>query len=687
MAELLISVSSTDQIKAAVAAGADALLIDGLTIFGSNDAFLSSVIFDCRRQGVRVYFEIASPKTDAESKSFARTIARVALAGGDALVLNSPGAAVIAQSLCPDMPLFAGAGLSVTNLDYLEELRKMGFSRVTPAKELNRYQIEHLKKYGNMPLMVTIHGKMCMSYDGQCHADIKSEDGCGDFCRSVFSFSGTGRHRSEYPLSLKDLCLAQQVRDLLSMEVDCLVVGKDVLKTAAEVTTVTAAYSRIIAEERFPNSVELRALSRTMTHGGSSDGFYENKIGPEMQGRPESAEYASLPIFNAEEVEEIPLTAYRRRKINFILVARQGRALVLAAEDSLGNRTMATGSIPQGSYEGPRQNDSLRLRLSSMTDKGFMVNRTVVSIADGLSVDPAEVERLKIKCLNSLKDKQIAPAEHKLGKYVLPSPVEGYTDQPQLILSYRRFEQIDQSALACSPQYIYLPMEEILNGQELADKLLGCGVRLAAVLPQAITDHEVEKLENDLNRLRGMDIRYAVVGSLAALAPARDAGFILRGDFGLNLRTSHDLECAAEWGLDSASILYDRSFEQIERLEKPLDTEILAYGRAPLMLSENCISRNHYGICDRCESQRSIVDRAGEVYPIVGEYGCRNLLLDAKKIYLADRMRDVDRLGVRYLRLSFTTENRSECAEIIRSYYNRKGKSPLQRPWRGVYYN
>jgi len=686
MAELLISVSTAEQIKAAVAAGADALLINGLTIFGSNDAFLRSVIFDCRRQAVRVYFEIDSPKTDAESKTFARTIARIAMAGGDALVLQSPGAAMIARNVCPDMPLFAGADLSVTDLDYLEELRKLGFSRVTPAKELNRYQLEHLKKYGKMPLMVTVHGEMCMSYNGQCHAGMKCEEGCGDFCRAVFSFSGTGRRRSEYPLSLKDVCLAQQVRDLLSIGVDCLVVGKEILKSAADVTTVTTAYSRIVADERFPASGELRALSRTMTHGGSTDGFYENKIGPEMQGRPESAEYASLPVFDADELEEMPAESHRRRKVNFYLVAKKDQALVLAAEDSLGNRTMVTGSIPAGSYEGPRQNDSLRLRLSSVSDRQFTVNRAAVSLPEGMSVDPDEVERMKIKCLNRLEDKQVAPSEHTLGHYPVPASRDGFTSQPQLILSYRRFEQIDQSALAASPQYIYLPMQEILAGQELADKLLGCGIRLAAVLPPVITDHEVERLETDLRRLRGMDIRYAVVGSPAALAPAREAGFILRGDFGLNLRTSHDLLCAAEWGLDSASILFDRSFEQIRKLEKPLDTEILAYGRIPLMLSENCISRNHYGICDRCESQRSIVDRAGEVYPIMGEYGCRNLLLDAKKIYLADRMRDMERLGVRYLRLSFTTENRSECAEIIRSYYNRNTKPPLQRPWRGAYY-
>ncbi len=104
------------------------------------------------------------------------------------------------------------------------------------------------------------------------------------------------------------------------------------------------------------------------------------------------------------------------------------------------------------------------------------------------------------------------------------------------------------------------------------------------------------------------------------------------------------------------------------------------------MLTENCISRNHYGVCDKCETQRMITGRDGETYPILGEPGCRNLLLDSRKIYLADRADDLEKLGVESIRLSFTTENRSECAEIVRQYYERNARRSLQKPWRGVYY-
>ena len=142
----------------------------------------------------------------------------------------------------------------------------------------------------------------------------------------------------------------------------------------------------------------------------------------------------------------------------------------------------------------------------------------------------------------------------------------------------------------------------------------------------------------------------------------------------------------ARMGLESATAMFDMTLKDMAALQKSMDTEMIAYGRLPLMLTENCISRNHYGVCDRCETQRTIVGRDGEMYPILGEPGCRNLLLDSKKLYLADRQDDLSRVGVRDIRLSFTTENRSECAEVIRSYVRKKAGSLLQKPWRGAYY-
>ncbi|MBE6999410.1 MAG: U32 family peptidase [Clostridia bacterium] len=687
MAELLIPVSTVKEIKAAVMAGADALVFEGTTMFGQNLDNLKSAILYCRKNEVRCYFELKHPQHDREVADFVKSVATLASAGADALILSSLGSAVIARQVCPEIPLFAGDALSVTSLDGMEELRKLGFRRATAAKELNKYQIEHLKKYGSLALMVYVQREMCMGYDGMCYAAMKNGGKCEGFCREVYSFSGTGRRRSEFPLSLKDMCLAAFVRELLLEGVDALAVGRSVFKGEKDVANITAAYARMIAEERFPSSGELRVLTRSMAHGGYSDGFYQGRIGPDMQGRPESKELARLPIYDSvAAMEDLPTRFNRRRNVTFYFMAQSNQKIMLAAVDSLGNKTLATGSMSMGGYLGPRLSDSVKVTLSNAGDDRYRVDGAKVHIAQGVGFDPNEVEILKQQCIRNLRGMQKSPSEYTIGRYTAPVHMDGYDRKPQLVLSYRRLEQIGEEALRAAPKFIYLPVDEMVDGLELAESLLGCGIRLACVLPAVITDNEVEDLTEKLNRLRAIGVEDAVVGNLAGLELARSAGFAIRGDLFLNVRTTSDLEALKDLGLESASAMFDMNLKDIGAMSKLMDLEVLAYGRVPLMVTENCISKNHYGLCDKCESPRSIVGRDGEIYPIVGEAGCRNVLLDSQKLYLADRMSDLASLGVRYLRLSFTTENRMECAEILKQYTNTQKKAPVQKPWRGAYY-
>ena len=61
-------------------------------------------------------------------------------------------------------------------------------------------------------------------------------------------------------------------------------------------------------------------------------------------------------------------------------------------------------------------------------------------------------------------------------------------------------------------------------------------------------------------------------------------------------------------------------------------------------------------------------DRKNEKFPLLCQEGCFCELYNSKPIYLADRINDIIDAGVRYLRLDFTVEDRSECEFIINQY-------------------
>ena len=66
-------------------------------------------------------------------------------------------------------------------------------------------------------------------------------------------------------------------------------------------------------------------------------------------------------------------------------------------------------------------------------------------------------------------------------------------------------------------------------------------------------------------------------------------------------------------------------------------------------------------------------------------WGCRNEILNANKVFLADKAADWKRAGLRAIRLLFTTENGVECVQVLERYLGR-GKYQPNDFTRGLYY-
>ena len=79
------------------------------------------------------------------------------------------------------------------------------------------------------------------------------------------------------------------------------------------------------------------------------------------------------------------------------------------------------------------------------------------------------------------------------------------------------------------------------------------------------------------------------------------------------------------------------------------------------------------------------MDRKGERFPVVKAWGCRNEILNAKKLFLADNAADYQRLGLWAARLHFTTESAPECARVLERYLGQGDYRPNEYT-RGLYY-
>jgi len=231
-------------------------------------------------------------------------------------------------------------------------------------------------------------------------------------------------------------------------------------------------------------------------------------------------------------------------------------------------------------------------------------------------------------------------------------------------------EQITARLIKTPTAVLYVPLhiltEDLSFCAELARRK-----RVCAVLPRIIHDGELPKLRSDLLAVRGTGIREALVSNLGQLLPVRECGLRARGDFGLNLYSSASLAAARELELRSACLSFEMTLPQIRDVNKAVPTELLSYGRMPLMVTENCLIKGRTGQCSCHLSSAKLTDKTGAEFPIIKDgNSCRSVLLNGKKLNLLDRQDALSRLGLWALRLYFTTENPKEVDRVLATYEN-----------------
>ena len=114
---------------------------------------------------------------------------------------------------------------------------------------------------------------------------------------------------------------------------------------------------------------------------------------------------------------------------------------------------------------------------------------------------------------------------------------------------------------------------------------------------------------------------------------------------------------------------FEMMLSQIRDLSKAVDTELLVYGRLPLMLMENCVIKSRTGTCS-CDTPTRLIDRMGEEFPLLKDPGtCRNVLYNGKRLYLLDKLSTVEKIGLWAFRMSFTTENPAEVDAALSQYF------------------
>lgn len=174
MVELLAPAGTPDALRAAIAAGADAVYV-GLGSFnaraangGFSLAELSSACVLAHAHGARVYVTLNVYVRDDELGDAVALAGSALAAGADALIVADMGLITRIRAALPDAELHlstqAGAQCAAA-VDFAA--RELGVERVTCARELSVAELAELCATG-VEIEAFCHGAICICYSGAC---------------------------------------------------------------------------------------------------------------------------------------------------------------------------------------------------------------------------------------------------------------------------------------------------------------------------------------------------------------------------------------------------------------------------------------------------------------------------------------------------------------------------------------
>ncbi len=669
MLELLAPAGSMDALRAAVQNGANAVYL-GCGSFNARQSAknftpqaLAEAVKYCHIRGVAVHLTLNTLVSDREIPELTELIRHAASSGVDAFIVQDLGVIRLCTEIAPHVPIHGSTQMTVHSLPGVLLCAAWGLSRVVLSRELSREEIRYICENSPIEIEVFGHGALCMCYSGQCYMSslIGTRSGnrgrCAQPCRQTY---GYGRWQNIYPLSLKDNCLVHYLLELEAMGVTSLKLeGR--MKRAEYVAAVTNVYRRAIDA----GNVSPEMISTLMTafnRQGFTDGYYTGATGKSMFGHREETKEDSAwlkEVRQTYETVENPLVP-----IKFHATVRPGTTM-LTVTDPEGRTCTLSGPAPEPARNVDLNTITLSARLSKTGGTPYYCREVTADITPGLTLSAATINGLRRDALNQLTALRGRREDKPLNRARKINIFPGSRKIPEITVEVSTREQITDNLLRQRLALLYVPIHILTADPTLCQKLLR-RVPVCAVLPRIVHDGELPRLTDQMAQVRSLGVRDALVGNLGLILPARKAGLTVHGDFGLNLFNSAAVNSAREMELASACLSFEMTLPQIRDVSKAVPCEIIAYGRLPLMITENCLIKGRTGSCTCHASGVKLTDKTGAEFPVIKDgHLCRSVVLNSKKLYWLDRQEDLSRLGLWAVRLCFTTENPREVDGIL----------------------
>lgn len=683
--EILAPAGSMECLRAAVAAGADAIYLGG-TKFGArayaqnlSEEDLVQAIEYVHIHGRKIYMTVNTLLKDRELNELHAYLLPYYKAGLDGVIVQDIGAVKFIGEYFPEMPVHASTQMTITNTLGADFLKRYGITRVVPARELSLKEIRDMKKQTGLEMECFVHGALCYCYSGQCllSSMIGGRSGnrgqCAQPCRLPYQTEGK---KPADLMSLKDLCTIDILPELIDAGIDSFKIeGR--MKQPEYVYTVVKMYRKYADQylklqkegkgksSYHVSEADKRELLATYQRRGYCEGYYYQHNGKDMVSlkRPKNGRDGSA--------EEKPWQDIKvQEKINGILTLSVGNRAKLTV--SCGDVTVeCIGQEVQAAQKQPLDPARIEKQMRKTGNTEFTFDNLEILIEGNVFLPMQALNELRREGIEELTEqiqmqyrREEAGCGMKTATAGFDSDADGVTETAGkkeccISASVQNKAQLD-TAINSKIRYIYLEEDVEFERED--------GVQYFLAMPYIFRENTIKRYEKMYTEIEkkydGILIRN---WESYAWLKRHEYQKEIRSDYNLYIFNRKTKEELRRLGIarGTASVeLNDRELARIGIEEQVF----IAYGYQPVMISAGCIQKTSAS-CDGKGGVLSISDRYQKKFA-VRRYcrDCYNVMYNSAPLFLADKAEEVHALAPAELRLDFTTESSGQVKEICHAY-------------------
>lgn len=724
--EVLAPAGSFESMKAAIAAGADAVYIGG-SRFGArayadnlDEERMLTAIDYAHLHGVSLYMTVNTLVKEKELDSLFEYLNPYYMRGLDAVIVQDLGVFSYIRKSFPDLPIHVSTQMTITGAYGAELLKKMGASRVVPARELSLEEIRRIHENVDIEIESFVHGALCYCYSGQCllSSFIGGRSGnrgrCAQPCRLPYDVRRDGHsiqpRDQRYVMSLKDLCVLDILPDLLDAGIYSLKIeGR--MKSPRYTSGVVSIYRKYVDlyEKRGRKGYKVdpgdkKILLDLFDRGGLTDGYYKQHNNRDMVALKEKPAFRQGNQELFDYLDETYVNAEIKEKITGKLVAKEGEKIRLFlglcnTPDQEEIRAEVEGPVVLTAQNQPMTEEKLRKQIQKTGSTPFEFQNLDVEVEGNGFLPVQALNELRRNGLERLTDAILSKYQRSSGFHETASQDFGGPGFAMQKESGVRKLHVLLSVPATLPAA--LAQKEVSEIQiesdgfppktwkQTADACHDAGKRCVLAMP-VIFRTEAEVYFNTWNEMlseAGFD--GILIRSLEEInyLKTHSVDVPLYGDHNLYCFNGRAAEKFKELGLKRLTLPLELNSQELEQLGCE-GFELAAYGYLPVMVSAQCIQKTAEG-CTHKPGILKMKDRTGKEMTVQNHCAfCYNTIYNPSPLSLLGQEKLVDRLGPDALRLIFTQETKETVETVIRAYadsflYGKCVESPVKDFTRG----